>query len=178
MRHHHKAFSLGIILSLIFFLVQSASGQHTVSHSVFGNGCAVITGNAQRIIGTAGQPLIGVVSNSAYINEVGFWYQCGGLVTSVEQISSNLPTEYRLKQNYPNPFNPSTIISWQLPVGSQATLIVYDILGREVATLVNEYKQAGKYETEFNAEAQPSGVYFYQLRAGDYTSVKKMIFLK
>ncbi|MCW9098042.1 MAG: gliding motility-associated C-terminal domain-containing protein, partial [Ignavibacteriaceae bacterium] len=74
-----------------------------------------------------------------------------------------------LYQNYPNPFNPSTKISWQSPVGSWQSLKVYDILGNEVATLVNEYKPAGRYEIEFDGHSDegqnmPSGVYFYQLR--------------
>ena len=89
-----------------------------------------------------------------------------------------LPLSFRLEQNYPNPFNPSTKISWQLPVGSNATLKVYDILGREVAILVNEYKPAGKCEAEFYSASLPSGVYFYQLKAGEYKAVKKMILLK
>jgi enterochelin esterase-like enzyme len=91
---------------------------------------------------------------------------------------SGLPLYFSLTQNYPNPFNPSTKISWQMPVGNRATLKVFNILGKEIATLVNEYKPAGKYETNFNAEVLPSGVYFYQLIAGDYISIKKMILLK
>ena len=107
-----------------------------------------------------------------------YWVDSIKVITGVSEESDEIPTEFLLAQNYPNPFNPSTSISWQLPVGSQTTLKVYDILGREVATLVNEYKQAGKYETEFNAAILPSGVYFYQLKAGEYTSVKKMLLLK
>ena len=83
-----------------------------------------------------------------------------------------------LSQNYPNPFNPSTKISWQLPVGDKATLKVFNILGKKVATLVNEYKPAGKYETKFNAANLPSGVYFYRLQAGDFVQTRKMILLK
>ncbi|MBE0550851.1 MAG: T9SS type A sorting domain-containing protein [Ignavibacterium sp.] len=97
-----------------------------------------------------------------------------------------LPTEFVLEQNYPNPFNPSTKISWQSPVGSWQTLKIYDVLGKEVATLVNEYRDAGKYELEFNAEKLSSGVYYYQLRVGDpstgsgqsFVETKKMIYLK
>ena len=100
------------------------------------------------------------------------------IITGIAADHNEIPTEFSLAQNYPNPFNPSTKISWQLPVGSLATLKIYDILGREVATLVNEYRQAGKYETEFNAETLPSGVYFYQLKAGKYLNTKKMILLK
>jgi hypothetical protein len=100
------------------------------------------------------------------------------IISNVEDLAGTLPQSFDLQQNYPNPFNPSTKISWQLPVGSQATIKVYDIMGREVATLVNEYKPAGKYETEFDAEALPSGVYFYQLIAGSYIKTKKMLLLK
>ena len=100
------------------------------------------------------------------------------IVTGVASDIGNIAAAYSLSQNYPNPFNPSTKISWQLTVGSQATLKVYDILGREVATLVNDYRQAGKYETEFNAETLPSGVYFYRLQAGLFVEAKKMILLK
>ena len=92
--------------------------------------------------------------------------------------------EFELSQNYPNPFNPSTKISWQSPVGSWQTLKVYDILGNEVATLVNEYRNAGSYEYDFNyvetlhATSLPSGVYFYQLRVDNFVETKKMILLK
>jgi len=92
------------------------------------------------------------------------------------------PAEFRLKQNYPNPFNPSTKISWQSPVGSWQTLKVYDVLGKDVATLVYEYKPAGVYEVEFNPVSGnlhlASGIYFYQLKADDFVSTKKMLLLK
>ncbi len=86
--------------------------------------------------------------------------------------------ELSLSQNYPNPFNPSTVISWQLPVSSFVTLKVYDILGREAATLVNEEKPAGNYEVEFNGADLSTGIYFYQLQANDYIEIKKMILVK
>jgi len=88
------------------------------------------------------------------------------------------PDRFVLYQNYPNPFNSSTVISYQLPVSGDITLKVYDLLGREVATLVYEYKPAGKYQTEFNSATLSSGVYFYQLRAGEYMVVKKMLLIK
>ncbi len=90
-----------------------------------------------------------------------------------------LVTDYKLSQNYPNPFNPSTKISWQSPVGSWQTLKVYDVLGNEVATLVNEYKPAGNYEVEFIPnEELASGVYYYQLRIKEFIQTKKMILLQ
>ena len=90
--------------------------------------------------------------------------------------------EFSLSQNYPNPFNPSTKISWQSQVGSHQTIKVFDVLGNEVATLVDEYKPAGNYEVEFNPASSikhpASGIYFYQLKAGNFGETKKMILIK
>jgi hypothetical protein len=93
-----------------------------------------------------------------------------------------LVNDYFLSQNFPNPFNPSTVISYRVPVSGNVTLKVYDLLGREVATLVDEYKPAGSFEVEFNTSSinyhPSSGVYFYQLIAGGYSSTKQMLLLK
>ncbi|MEJ2105082.1 MAG: T9SS type A sorting domain-containing protein [Ignavibacteriaceae bacterium] len=88
------------------------------------------------------------------------------------------PSEFVLSQNYPNPFNPSTTINYQLPENSFVSLKVYNVLGNEVASLVNEQKQAGKYEVEFNASELGSGVYFYTLKVGEFVQSKKMLLLK
>ncbi len=101
-----------------------------------------------------------------------------GIVTSLEDMTNVSPTEYELSQNYPNPFNPSTKISWQSPVSSWQSVKVYDVLGNEVATLVDEYRPAGKFEVEFNSSSLSSGLYFYQLRTADFSQTKKMILLK
>ena len=100
-----------------------------------------------------------------------------GHPSDVEEIKT-LPKEFELNQNYPNPFNPNTKISWQSPVNSWQTVKIFDVLGNEVRTLINEYRNAGNYETEFNAEKRSSGVYYYQLRAGSFVETKKMIYLK
>jgi hypothetical protein len=86
--------------------------------------------------------------------------------------------EYELVQNYPNPFNPSTAIRYQIPQDGIVTLKIYDILGSEVATLVNEQKAAGKYEVNFNASALASGVYLYKIQSGSFVSSKKMILIR
>jgi hypothetical protein len=104
------------------------------------------------------------------------------LITEVENYSE-YPTEFSLFQNHPNPFNPNTKISWQLTVGSQTTLKVYDVLGNEIETLVNEEKPAGTYEVTFDSHSSevrnlPSGVYFYQLKVGGFLQTKKMLLLK
>lgn len=106
------------------------------------------------------------------------------LVVGIKDENIDIPSEFSLSQNYPNPFNPETNIHWQLAVGSFVTLKVYDILGNEVATLVNEEKPAGKYHVNFNAQQTTnnkqltSGVYFYQLRAGQFVQTKKFVLLK
>jgi len=91
---------------------------------------------------------------------------------------SSLPKEFVLTQNYPNPFNPTTIIKYDIPGFSFITLKVYDVLGKEIATLVNDEKPAGSYEVEFSAIGLPSGIYFYKLQAGNFIETKKMVLMK
>jgi hypothetical protein len=100
------------------------------------------------------------------------------IIVNVESNNSNTPNDFSLSQNYPNPFNPSTCIQYAISSRQYVTLKVYDVLGNEVTTLVNEYRDAGTYETEFNAGKLSSGVYYYQLRAGSFVETKKMIYLK
>lgn len=100
------------------------------------------------------------------------------VTTGIVKNETEIPQSFLLQQNYPNPFNPNTKISWQSPVGSRQTLKVYDVLGNEVVTLVNEYKPIGSYEVEFNASRLSSGMYFYKLEMGNFTEVKKMILLR
>jgi hypothetical protein len=112
-------------------------------------------------------------------------YTSNGAVTSVGR-NDRIPGVFALEQNYPNPFNPKTVISYQLPVTSKASLKVYDLLGREVAILVDEFKQAGSYSVRWNAQGMPSGVYFYRLvanaipsgQAGSAIEVRKLVLLK
>jgi hypothetical protein len=99
-------------------------------------------------------------------------------ILPVEEEENLIVDEFKLSQNYPNPFNPSTVISYQIPHQEFVTIKVYDILGNEIAVLVNEDKPAGSYEVEFNSSSLPSGVYFYQLRADRFVETKKMIVLK
>ena len=100
-------------------------------------------------------------------------------VTVVEDdATKNIPDDFVLYQNYPNPFNPNTIISYNLSTSGKISLKVYDILGKEVATLVDEEKPAGSYEIEFNASRLSSGVYFYTLRVNGTAYSKSMILMK
>jgi hypothetical protein len=110
-------------------------------------------------------------SEYSYLDVQGLGY------VSVESKQTK-PCNYVLSQNYPNPFNPSTKISWQSPQSGRQTLKVFDVLGKEVATLVDEYRPAGNYEINFDGGNLPSGVYLYKLQAGSFVETKKMIFMK
>lgn len=88
------------------------------------------------------------------------------------------PTEYKLSQNYPNPFNPVKRINYSIPQQGMVSIKVFDVLGKEVTTLVNEIKQPGSYDVEFNAANLSSGVYFYRIQSGDFRDVKRMVVIK
>ena len=106
-------------------------------------------------------------------------YLFNGELTSLNEDGVSLnPIEFSLSQNYPNPFNPTTKISYQLPIESKVLLKVYDVLGSEVATIINEYQDAGFKELDFDASSLSSGIYIYKIIAGDFVSSKKMIVLK
>lgn len=98
--------------------------------------------------------------------------------TGVTEESKTTPEGFSLHQNYPNPFNPTTTLSYTISKPSFVSLKVYDVLGNEIASLVNEYKQAGNYKVEFNAEGLASGIYFYKIKADVFNQVKKMIYLR
>ena len=109
----------------------------------------------------------------------GLWvYNENGIASGIKQQREIVPSTLALEQNYPNPFNPSTTISYDLPMNGLVTLKVYDVLGREVKTLVNERQSVGSHSVAFNASNLPSGVYFYRLQAGTYHDTKKLLLLK
>jgi hypothetical protein len=94
------------------------------------------------------------------------------------EVDINPVKKYELSQNYPNPFNPATTIRYSIPVSSQISLKVYDVLGNEAASLINENKEPGSYKVEFDASGLSSGIYFYKLEAGDFRQIKKSVLLK
>jgi hypothetical protein len=102
----------------------------------------------------------------------------GTTASAIEENVGLLPTKYQLSQNYPNPFNPTTTLNYQIPELSFVSLKVYDVLGNEIVTLVNEEKPAGSYEINFNAANLSSGIYFYKLQAGSFVETKKMVLMK
>jgi N-acetylneuraminic acid mutarotase len=130
---------------------------------------------------------LAVVGNEVFVG--GEFTLAGGIASTfiarwnsgtsrVEQLSPTAPKTFLLEQNYPNPFNPSTTIRYQLPVASEVKLEVYDVLGKKIATLVNERQSAGSYQVVWNASGLSSGTYFYRLQAGTFVETKKMIMVK
>ncbi|MBK7629452.1 MAG: T9SS type A sorting domain-containing protein [Ignavibacteriales bacterium] len=131
------------------------------------------------IVGQGTSALNSVTVTRNYVQNAQAYFNnnfTNGTVSDVDDFS--IVTGYNLYQNFPNPFNPSTKIIWQSPVAGHQTLKVFDVLGNEVATLVDEVKPAGIYEVNFDASALSSGVYFYRLTAGSFIQTKKMILSK
>ena len=127
----------------------------------------------------AGTNKVHFYAKSAYGNNLYIDNICQlSTITGVTPISMTIPDEYSLSQNYPNPFNPTTKINFALPKQGFVTLKIYDVLGREVRTLVNEVKSAGQYSVDFNASEFASGVYFYKLETNGFNDVKRMMLIK
>lgn len=105
-------------------------------------------------------------------------FDSSGVISDIQNMGKIIPEVYTLYQNYPNPFNPTTKINFEIPKSSHVKLIVYDILGKEIATLVNEKLDAGSYETSWDGSSYPSGVYLYKLETGEFANGKKMLLIK
>jgi hypothetical protein len=134
-------------------------------------GLSKLSPNFQLPAGKASIQLVASGINADYVTLL-----LETVVTSVE--GEELPAGYALEQNYPNPFNPATTIKYSIPKESQVSLKIYDVLGREVMTLMDAKQNAGKYDITFNASKLASGVYIYRIIAGDFVQTKKMMLLK
>jgi hypothetical protein len=152
------------------------SGRTTADQRTFiGSGPYIVAPGEVRTVGfalAAGASLDNLQAHADTARDL--WKN--SFVTGVT--SDRTPAVFSLSQNYPNPFNPNTVVSYQLPVVSSVRLVVYDLLGREVAVLVNEKKTPGTYEVKFDAGGLASGVYFYRLTAGEFVQVRKLLLLR
>jgi hypothetical protein len=119
----------------------------------------------------------GLVGDGWYVDDVKLTNYCGNLV-GITGNNNSIPLKYALEQNYPNPFNPATVIKYQLPKSSNVKISIYDILGKEVATLINGSVEAGYHQVEFNGSNFASGLYIYKIEADGFTDVKKMMLIK
>jgi len=168
----------------IYFFIPLLSMHYTIAQNqipfnVISSGGEKISSTSYVLSSTVGEPFIGKSINASNQKYTGFWYSyVQSAITATEEEQEILPTAFKLEQNYPNPFNPSTIIKFAVPEKSSVLIKIYDILGGEVITLINEEMEAGWYNREFNASSYSTGVYIYRMQAGTYTSTKKMILVK
>jgi len=179
MRQYAIVSSLMVLLIASPVDAQAQSG--FVKWSVLGGGFVVAASGNTKVISSVGEPFVG--SSQAGENGVGSGFMAGFVSTLLSTgVSGNdgeeIPATYELSQNYPNPFNPKTVIRSQLPVAGDVSLVVYDVLGREVAVLVNEQRVAGRYQDRFDATGLASGVYFYRMQAGNFVQTRKLLLVR
>ena len=181
MKLHIHIILIRYLTLIMFFLIFSAEsdGQYQIKSGVLAGGGGVTQGSSFRMQSTIGQSFIGETITAEFRIAMGMYPQYD-IVTSVKRISDDIPLTYHLEQNYPNPFNPTTHFEFRIADFGLATLKIYDLLGREVAVILNEEKHPGIYKVEFNAGKYglASGIYFYRLKAGKFSAVKKCILLK
>ena len=171
-----------IIVTICTITITTGIAQNnSVQWSVFDMGFGTYNTSNTKMFSAVGQIFIGNSRRENNVIKSGFLIDSlfVNIVTGIDEDNGiTLPTSYALSQNYPNPFNPSTTIKYSIPKVSFVTLKVYDILGREVATLVNEEKTTGNYQVNFDASGVSTGVYLYKIQAGSYIQTKKMILLR
>ena len=180
-----KSIFIFFILMVFCLVNYTINAQTKLSNYILGNGGTFISNSSHTLSSTFGQPIIGNTSNTLHTNSIGFWYQYAATITDVEdRWMFEIPKQFELYQNYPNPFNPTTVIRYGIPKESSVKVIVYNILGEVVKTLVENTQKAGSYEVNFNASNLASGVYIYSIQSRaldgtkDFRSVKKMILLR
>jgi hypothetical protein len=162
----------------------SANAQSTrVPWSVFDQGFAVsgLSNTNSSVRSAVGQSFAGPTGIANTWITTGFLFAAtvgGGTTPVAENKDGDHPLTYALSQNYPNPFNPATVIRYTIPERTHVVLRVFDILGQEVATLVNQEQASGLYEVRFDAGGLSSGAYFYRLAAGNYVQLRKLLVLK
>ena len=144
------------------------TGSDTVGTTIYQGITVAISGDGKTIL----------EGGSGDNNKVGAAWSFFNPITGVNDNIASTPIKFSLEQNYPNPFNPSTVISYQLPVSSFVNIKVYDLLGREVSTLVNEEQQSGNHEVTFDGSKLASGIYLYTLQSGSFVQTKKMLLMK
>ena len=167
-----------IVLALFVLSVSAAFSQYQITNSVIGSGGTTASNASYNFNSTIGETFIGKSANTVNQQLNGFWYVYQQQTITAVEDEETIPTIFRLEQNYPNPFNPSTIIKFAVPERSNVVIKIYDIIGNEVLTFVNEEMDAGWYKKDFNATALASGVYLYRMQAGSYVNIKKMILIK
>jgi hypothetical protein len=169
----------------LFFVINpitsftESSTNYTIQKSVVDQGGCVSTSTNYQVIDAVGQPCpVGASASTEYGETSGF-LGGGGAVTDVdEEATQTIPKEFKLLQNYPNPFNPVTTITFDVKEPCRVVLKIYDLMGREMAILVDSPHQPGQYKASFQAAGFASGVYLYSIRMGGFTAVRKMVLME
>jgi len=165
------------LAAALLVVTAPAAAQYRIDESVIGSGATNASGGSYQLLGTVGQPTIGVASGGSYINEIGFWYTPGWVLTGVED-NEELPLRTFFGQNFPNPFNPVTVLNYGLVAPAHVEIKVYDVAGREVRTLIDQDMEPGRYQATLDAAGLAGGVYFARMVAGDYVETKKLVLIK
>jgi hypothetical protein len=167
------------LLSGIFMLQHNIQAQYQYGPWVTGSGGGTVSGDSYTVVSILGQSLSGVKQYDNLLMRSGFMYT-GNLatITGIEQPGDYIPQQFGLGQNYPNPFYQITAIEYELPEKSHVSIIVYNAYGQAIAMLVSEYRESGRYKVSFDPVNLPGGVYFYRMKAGVFTDIKKMLLLR
>lgn len=169
---------LFIMVFILLFTFPSFSQDSKINWSSFGGGSGISNSGNSVITSSVGISFSGSSANGSSSILSGFLTNYSIIITDIKDDHQIIPTVYKLNQNYPNPFNPSTIINYQIPEEGFITLKVYDIIGKEVKTLINENKPAGSYNVKFDASDLSSGIYIYRIRANNFVQSRKMLLIK
>ena len=176
-----KLFPLVLMFLIVGTAFTQSSANYTLKKYVFDQGGASSQSTNFTVADAVGQPApVGDAGSSNHTVSAGF-FGGGKLITSIdiaEEGKVTIPEDFKLLQNYPNPFNPETTIQFIIKEPCRVTLNVYNVLGQKIAKLVNQLHQPGKYKVIFDASGLPSGIYFYQVRMGDFHEVRKMVLLE
>jgi len=172
--------TIGVVLTAILVAIAAcaASAQIGLGTGVFATGGGMMSNGTYAAAGTIGQSVIGRSTGATFAASAGFWGDGGVILEIEEPPATETPTEFALRQNYPNPFNPTTSINYQIPNTSHVRLKVFNALGQEVATLVDEAQVPGYKSVEFDGARLSSGVYFYRLTTEDFVATKKIVLMK
>lgn len=166
------------LAALLFGASGQSVAQIELRLGIVAGGGGAVSNATYSGAGTISQAVIGTSTGTTYSASAGFWGG-GSIVSSVEVgVDGTPPLKFSMDQNYPNPFNPTTVINFQLAEAGETRLAVFNVLGEEVAVLVDGYQTAGSKSVEFNARKLPSGVYLYRLTTGSFVATKKLMLVK
>ncbi len=168
-----------IFLFVLFLTLEGRTAfSQDVERPLFPSGFGFSQSASTTLVSSIGEPFVGFSQMGSASIRSGSLSGTVVIATGLLVNNGQLPRAYELYQNYPNPFNPSTTVKYDLPKASFVTLCIYDVLGRNISTIVNEEKPAGAYQVNVYLPNLPSGVYFYRIQAHDYVKTKKLVLLR